>query len=224
MSVRVPRPLHGWRVFLGEVGIIVLGVLLALGAQQLVEDWHWRGDVAEFRASVRDEIEHDLWTYPFRAQQKGCIERRLDELQRWLDGWRGGRPARLTGPIGIPASLVIYTSAWDSRDAATLSHMPRAEVLGYGDLYSEFANSEVHRLDERAAWIELASFDGVTELTHEDQMKLQGLISRARLRDMRIDSNYARFAKRAARIGLHPVAIDDTAPIDPAICKAVLRR
>jgi hypothetical protein len=31
------RPLHGWRVFAGEVGVIVLGVLLALGAQQLAE-------------------------------------------------------------------------------------------------------------------------------------------------------------------------------------------
>ena len=34
MKVPSIKPLHGWRTFWGEVGIIVLGVLIALGAQQ----------------------------------------------------------------------------------------------------------------------------------------------------------------------------------------------
>jgi hypothetical protein len=35
MHVHLLEPLHGWRAFAGEVGVIVLGVLIALGAQQL---------------------------------------------------------------------------------------------------------------------------------------------------------------------------------------------
>ena len=31
MSIHIPKPLHGWREFVGEVGIIVIGVLIALG-------------------------------------------------------------------------------------------------------------------------------------------------------------------------------------------------
>ena len=31
------KPVNGWRAFWGEVGIIVLGVLIALGAQQVAE-------------------------------------------------------------------------------------------------------------------------------------------------------------------------------------------
>jgi len=34
MQVHVPKPLHGWREFAGEVGILVLGVLIALGAER----------------------------------------------------------------------------------------------------------------------------------------------------------------------------------------------
>ena len=34
MHFHLPKPLHGWRVFVGEVGIIVIGVLIALGTQQ----------------------------------------------------------------------------------------------------------------------------------------------------------------------------------------------
>ena len=29
MHLHLPKPLHGWRAFVGEVGIIVLGVLIA---------------------------------------------------------------------------------------------------------------------------------------------------------------------------------------------------
>jgi hypothetical protein len=31
MHFHLPKPLHGWREFIGEVGIIVIGVLIALG-------------------------------------------------------------------------------------------------------------------------------------------------------------------------------------------------
>ena len=222
MSIHLPKPLHGWRAFAGEVGIIVIGVLIALGAQQVVEAANWRREVADFRDSVRGEMSRDLWTYPFRGAQKRCINARLDELQRGLDSWRAGRPLTLTGPIGIPVSAVIRTSAWDGRDPGTLAHMARSERVEYGFLYSEFANNEVHRLDERAAWIELASFDGATLLDHQDQMRLQGLIFRARLRDSRIDANAGRFMKRAAAIGLKLAPEPDLAPYGPELCRPIL--
>ena len=33
MHFHLPKPLHGWREFVGEVGIIVIGVLIAAGMQ-----------------------------------------------------------------------------------------------------------------------------------------------------------------------------------------------
>ena len=38
MRFLLPKPIHGWRMFAGEVGIIVIGVLIALGAQQVMEN------------------------------------------------------------------------------------------------------------------------------------------------------------------------------------------
>jgi hypothetical protein len=32
MQIQLPKPLHGWREFAGEVGVVLLGVLVALGA------------------------------------------------------------------------------------------------------------------------------------------------------------------------------------------------
>ena len=218
----IPTPINGWRVFWGEVGIIVLGVLIALGAQQVVEAINWKREVAGFRDAVREEVNLDLGTYPYRARQKPCITARLDELQRWLDGWRDGRGEKLLGPIGMTTSHVIRTNVWDSRDPDTFAHMPRHEKLEYSFLYSEFANNEVHRLDEREAWIGLASFDGATLLDHQDQMRLQGLIFRARLRDFRIDDNFGRLIKRAAALGLHAKPAPFPASYDPNLCEPVL--
>jgi hypothetical protein len=60
MHVHLPKPLHGWREFAGEVGIIVVGVLIALGAEQVVETIHWRNELAAERASLLQEASDSL--------------------------------------------------------------------------------------------------------------------------------------------------------------------
>jgi hypothetical protein len=218
------KPPHGWAAVAWELAIVTLGVLIALGAQQIVEDIHWRSEMREFRRAVRAEISWDLATYSYRSGQNRCAAARLDELQRWLDSWRAGRPLELTGPIAMPSPLIVQTTVWDSRDPETVSRIPLAEKLAYGGLYTEFANAEGHRLDERAAWVELGDYDGATELDHQDLMRLQGLITRARLRLRRITGNAARFTKRAAEIGIRPVP-DPTWPTpETEICRPILAR
>ena len=216
------KPPHGWNAVAWELGIVVLGVLIALGAQQIAENFHWRRELADFRVALRAEASDDLGTYVYRNGQNRCVAARLDELQRWLDSWRAGRPSRLTGPIGVPASLIVRTNVWDSRDADTIAHMPLDEKLEYGYLYTEFANNEVHRLDERGAWLELASFEGATDLDHQDLMRLQGLIVRARLRDFRMTDNARRFSRRAAQMGLTPRIDPDWPRPLSEICRRIL--
>lgn len=218
------KPPQGWVAVAWELAIVTLGVLIALGAQTFVDDIHWRREVRELRRAVRAEISANLATYTYRKDENRCIEARLGELQRWHDSWRAGRPLRLSGPSGIPDSLVIRTGVWDSRDASAMTRMPLAEKLEYSGLYTEFANNEVHRLDERAAWIELASYDGATELDHQDLMRLQGLITRAHLRLRRMTGNFGRFIKRAAALGLKPVPDPTWPATDLSICRPILQR
>jgi hypothetical protein len=222
MHLHLPKPLHGWREFVGEVGIIVVGVLVALGAEQVVEAAHWRSEVAAFRQSVDSEVALDLGTYEYRMKENGCVERRLGELQAWLQSWRDGRPLKLTGPIGIPASQSPNTSVWGSRSAEIMSHMPPAVTFAYADLYDEFSNNDVHRLDERAAWLELSEFDGATELDHRDLMRLQGLITRARLRDQRITQNAMNYFKKAAPMGIKPRWAPTWPRPEPELCRPIL--
>src|SRR5206468_7518840 len=59
MHVHLPKPLHGWRAFVGEVGIIVVGVLIAVGAEKGVECFHEGDDLAQLRGALRGELGDD---------------------------------------------------------------------------------------------------------------------------------------------------------------------
>jgi hypothetical protein len=65
------RPAKGWRAFAGEVGVIVLGVLIALGAQQAAETVNERREAAETRATLTNEI----------GSQALCSSRRWETSQ-----------------------------------------------------------------------------------------------------------------------------------------------
>ena len=221
MHFHLPKPMHGWRQFAGEVGIIVIGVLIALGAEQLVETAHWNHQVETFRKVVHREVANDLGTYEFRIKQNGCVKRRLDDLESWLASFRAGQPRKLGGPIGAPASLSLEKSVWESRDANLVSHMPISERMTLGRLYDAFDNNEAHRLDERETWLTLGEFDGAVDLENRDLMRLRGLISRARFRDQRMTYNAMIYLRDAAALGIRPREDPDFLANDPKFCATI---
>src|SRR3954466_13111606 len=79
MHVHLPKPLHGWRAFVGEVGIIVIGVLIALGAEQVVETVHWNNQVADSRITLDEEMAHTNKAFAFRVAAHDCIAARLSK-------------------------------------------------------------------------------------------------------------------------------------------------
>jgi len=138
MQIQMPKPLHGWRAFAGEVGIIVFGVLIALGAQQLVEDWQWRTEARDFSHAVDHELGLDLGTYHATIDHRPCATRRLAELERFLAESSAGRRPRLLRPIGWPKRYSQYTSVWTNRGADVTGHLPGNRRLQYAELYDEF--------------------------------------------------------------------------------------
>src|SRR3954471_20407124 len=97
MHFHLPKPLHGWREFAGEVGIIVMGVLIALGAEQVVETVHGKAEVAEFRGAVDNELSYDLGSYRQRLMLGPCVQARLAELDHVIASDRAGHPIQMHG-------------------------------------------------------------------------------------------------------------------------------
>lgn len=75
------KPVHGWREFIGEVGIIVLGVLIALGAEQVIEHLHWESKVASAQQALRSELADGYLSAAERIIEAPCLNAQLDVLK-----------------------------------------------------------------------------------------------------------------------------------------------
>jgi hypothetical protein len=97
MRFQLPQPLHGWRAFVGEVGIIVLGVLIALAANEFVDDLQWKAKVNRAEAAMRLELSRDDATQAYGRMLIGpCLDARIarihdgagqvpgDDLRQWV--------------------------------------------------------------------------------------------------------------------------------------------
>jgi hypothetical protein len=74
----------GWKAFWSEIVIVVLGVAIALAANEAMQDWSWRGKVADGEARLLPEVGDVFeWSAEQYATQP-CIEAQLDRLTRRL--------------------------------------------------------------------------------------------------------------------------------------------
>ena len=140
MRIALPSPLRGWRSFAGEVGIVVLGVLIALGAGEFAQTREWRGRVTQARAALNHEIILNLVEAQFRIDTGRCANLRMDELQLLVMD---------AGPdLKKPLLITRYhteIASWSQNVWRTLiasgviSHMPMDEMLAYAELYETIA-------------------------------------------------------------------------------------
>lgn len=114
MHFHAPKPLHGWRPFAGEVGIIVLGVLIALGFGQLVESLHHRSLAAQAQDAIHQEMQADLDRVAFRLRQRACNEKRLGEIQQLLAGWHGDDAFPAGLHVGFPGDAGLVDQRWQA--------------------------------------------------------------------------------------------------------------
>lgn len=227
MHVHLPKPLHGWREFVGEVGIIVLGVLIALGAEQVVETLHWRSEAVEFRKAVDRELSLNLGTFEANELQHRCVRRRLDELQTVLDHSGNGEIVRLTGRIGGPAELSQYSSVWDNKNPDVVAHLPLDVQLKYAQLYDEFRNTADIKTIQAEVWSGFIPFEQPGPLSLDDRRKLHTLIVRARNLDRTMEANWPVSENLGQALGLRAEFLPDNAKFardlaKSAMCKPIL--
>ena len=222
MHVHLLKPLHGWRAFAGEVGVIVLGVLIALAAQQVVEAIHGNAQGREFRQAVDSELAYDLGSYKQRLMLTPCVRARLAEIDHVIAGDRAGRPIRMHGLSHWPVSFSLRTSVWSGRTDAVVTRLPLPARLAYASVYDDLANYDVHRVDERNAWQELSEFDEAEHLGNADLMRLRGLVSKLRWIDSIINDNWPEEAERGRRLGIYPKRDPGDPTLNRGVCSTFL--
>jgi len=127
------KPIHGWADFLKEVGTIVLGVLIALAAEQAVDAWTWHKEVAIVEDSLNDELSDSIFAAEERIKITDCQRRTLDALDDLADRSGGTLVIRNTP---VSRNRVWGSAAWDAAVASgTLAHMPHDTRNTYSELY-----------------------------------------------------------------------------------------
>jgi len=204
MHFHLPKPLHGWREFLGEVGIIVIGVLLALTAEQVVEWVHWRNEVREFRHAVDREIAANLGYYAFDQLQAKCAEQKLNQLWQVLQRSRDGQPVKLAGGVGQPLDPNQSFSVWDSKDPQAFARLPLDVRLQYAKLYELFRATEGIAQAQNETWKKMAVVEEPGPLTLEDRRQLRALIDDAGGLRFALSGNWPDAVQKAASLGIKP--------------------
>jgi hypothetical protein len=138
MHFHLPKPLHGWREFAGEVGIIVVGVLIALIAEQLVESWHWRDQVREAEEAMRLELQTDNGPQALaRASIEPCLAQQIDAIQTEIEAGADRARVRELALAYSPPRRTWDEQAWRSASASQAAgHMPAEAMIRWSGPYN----------------------------------------------------------------------------------------
>jgi len=77
---------HDWRNAARELAIVVAGVLIALFAQQVVQNWEWNQKVSAVETSMKRELLWDDGPQIYqRAMMHPCLTQRLDQIRSAIE-------------------------------------------------------------------------------------------------------------------------------------------
>ena len=132
-----PHPWRDWRENVREIAIVVVGVFIALVAQQLADDWQWRQKTRSAIAAMRHELLWDDGPQIYhRAISHPCAVAQLDAIRAAVESGKSRAELwRLIEPYGI--NFFTYDSA--AHDAAVaadaFTHMSAAEAEPFANIY-----------------------------------------------------------------------------------------
>jgi hypothetical protein len=182
MHFHLPKPLHGWRAFVGEVGIIVLGVSIALGAEQAVETMHHRAQVHEMTNKLRAESTGNRQVLAFDT---AVLRKALADVQADIVALNWCNSVNRAGLqlLARPRYFLPENAAWlGLRDSALLPLMPDNLARGYWilDVSQSFLRADTEQANN--AFVQAAgAMESVRGGASDKQICNEALISLERL-------------------------------------------
>ena len=157
--LKIPTPLKGWRTFVGEVGVIVLGVLIALYAQQVVEHRSDRGRVDSALAALRPEVAYIDFNASESEITAPCVLAQIEAIQKGLASGEGGLLPRFsdTSSNGFVLRMPGRTwsdSVWQSVSASDIvRRLEPAIDLHLSSMFAQ-ATNQAERVKLADGWVD----------------------------------------------------------------------
>ena len=137
MEIHKPKPVHSWRELATEIGVIVIGVAIALAAEQLVESLHWHHKIADARQAMMLELRDDDGPQAYiRLAIAPCIDKQLETLKSAIAGNASRADIeRMTARIR-QGNVTWDSVAWNTLQTSDVaSHMAPEELRNWSIPY-----------------------------------------------------------------------------------------
>ncbi len=157
-------PSMGWKAFWSEIIIVILGVLIALAANEAVQNWNWQNKVRNSEVRLRGDLEYAFEMGAESIVVAPCVDAQLVAMANNLlkDGNalqalpRYSDKAFQDYVVRYPDRPFVFP-VWDALVAdGTVTHIPEARQKAYQEINkslseSNFKNSESTRSRGRFA-------------------------------------------------------------------------
>lgn len=132
MEIHKPKPVHSWRDFLNEVGVIVIGIVIALSGEQTLEAIHWKHKAEAAEQDLRKELADSLSYAVEQEQLHQCVSDYLDVLQNAILRSDSDTIKKLYD-AGIPLDAHPWrSSSWTAAlNGQVADHLAHEKVAAY---------------------------------------------------------------------------------------------
>jgi hypothetical protein len=213
MHFHLPKPLHGWREFTGEVGIVVIGVLIALGAEQVVEDFRNAAQLRQAEQRMTAEIRDDDLPQAFaRAAIGTCNDSQLNDIERAVEKRDRDEIARFSSSYN-PPFRTWDDDAWKAALASqALKYGDGDRAIAWSGMYVGMPIANQWTSDEQDGLRQLrAKIGGSGPLSTVQQDRLFELIADLRGTNKRMTGGAKAFLRFAAALDISVTPTDRAA-------------
>jgi anti-sigma-K factor RskA len=211
-------PPHGWSAVAWELGIVTLGVLIALAAQQFVDGINRRSEVRQLVGGLRGELADMRARWEHVRNSDACTLQRLDALDRWIA--TAPKDAKLQNAYRV-FLWNMHTGAWDlAKTSDTTSDIPLKQRLTFASLYDAINNWRQMISEENANTQALNALLATADQP-ENRSQIAYRLSLARGFVNRRKLNYDYMFRRFEALGIAPdesqltVQVNDRAMCEP---------
>lgn len=148
-------PAMGWKSFFSEIVIVVLGVMIALAANEVVENWNWQIKVRAGEVRLRDDLQ-EAFEYAAEAIMfEPCVDAQLaDMAANLLSAGNTLRPLPRFSDKTTHGFVVRYPDrpftfpVWEALLAnGTVSHFPEIRQKNYAQISTQLINIKDRNAD-----------------------------------------------------------------------------
>jgi hypothetical protein len=182
MDIHKPKPVHGWKEFLSEIGVVVVGVSIALGAEQVVEMFYWRDQVRIAHEALANDMTEIVGYAAEREGFSACVDERLNRWSEIIDeASRTGRFPPQGAMHRAPRRLWNLNSWQGLASAGIAPHLPRNELYKLSLINFYLGQAEQAEVDENAQWTRLYAMVGPGRTVETGELaELRAALSGAR--------------------------------------------